>query len=94
MKIRCDLAEARKVMALVEDRHDDLVCTIHDAIKAAIAEHSAGERDRGERAASQPEIDKALAEVMCAFTGGSTAKIERFIDLLRMAAGEDWWYCL
>ena len=81
-------------MAAVEDRHDSLVAFLISAIGGGLAQYNQQERSLGTTAATQPEIDKALAEVVCWLTETSDAGIEQFIDLLRMAAADDWGACL
>jgi len=89
MKITCDLETARQARHLAEDRHEDLVCEMREAIKSSITAHNRREASLGCSAATPDEVTMALAE-----TVGLSCMMElassRFADLLRLVPSEDF----
>ena len=93
MKIACDLETARQARHLAEDRHEDLVCEMLDAIKSSITAHNRREASLGCDVATPDEVTMALAEAVWWLVQGGIG-VERFADLLRLLPSEDFQHLL
>jgi hypothetical protein len=89
VKIRYDFDTARQARHLAEDRHEDLVCEMLDAIKSSITAHNRVEASLGCNAATPDEVTVALAEAVWSLVQGGIG-VERFADLLRLVPSEDF----
>jgi hypothetical protein len=93
MKIACDLETARQARHLAEDRHEDLVCEMLDAIKSSITAHNRREASLGYGAATPDEVTMALAEVVWELVHDGIG-VEPFSDLLRLVPSQDFQHLL
>ena len=89
MKIACDLETARQARHLAEDRHEDLVSEMLDAIKSSITAHNRREASLGCDVATPDEVTMALAEAVWWLVQGGIG-VERFANLLRLVPSEDF----
>ncbi len=93
MKIAWDLETARQARHLAEDRHEDLVSEMLDAIKSSITAHNRREASLGCGVATPDEVTIALAEAVWSLVQGGIG-VERFADLLRLVPSEDFQHLL
>jgi hypothetical protein len=93
MKIAWDLETARQARHLAEDRHEDLVSEMLDAIKSSITAHNRREASLGCDVATPDEETMALAEAAWSLVQGGIG-VERFADLLRLVPSEDFQHLL
>ena len=93
MKIAWDLETARQARHLAEDRHEDLVSEMLDAIKSSIMAHNRREASLGCDVGTPVEETMALAEAAWSLVQGGIG-VERFADLLRLVPSEDFQHLL